>query len=163
MTTPDPNAWKCWRDPRHETMVSRVLGWPRCLDCGASPSYADRWTYVDEYLELAVYVPAADRLATVAPRSAIVGPIHHDGDHRIEVYLEGWVNGPAQYADRDARGLWEAGVGHAAERLVVQYPTVAKIEVPWSDLLPVANFWPKQKRIVVHDEDSLNTWLETER
>jgi hypothetical protein len=146
-----------------------VFDWPICVDCEASPSYPDRYAYLDPYLELDLYVPAPNtdasaspRLATLAPRTAIVGRPHLDPG-RVEVYYEGWVNGPAQYGDRDARGLWEAGVEHAAGRMVVRYPTVAKSVVGISDLVYVGGYWPVQKRLVVTDEAALTAWLEAER
>lgn len=160
-TPPDRAAdWTCWRDPAHETWKHDLFGWPSCRDCGAGPSYLDRFAQLPEDLAVGVYVPAPDARfgAVLAPRSAIVGLPEIDGVS-TKVYYEGWVNGPAQYGDRDARGLWEAGVDHAAGRMVTRYPTIATAVVADTDLVRVGTFWPMPRRIEVTDEDAMAAWL----
>lgn len=161
MTRPDPTAWKCWRDPRHVTVPHKKFGWPVCKDCLAKPSYPERFGYLPEDFEVAVFVPddGLARRLSLAARTAVVG-MPHINEGRVEIYYEGWINGPAQYGDRDARGLWEAGVEHAAGREVVRYPTSAKSVVAQTDLTVVGSYLPKTKRLVIDDEATLNAWLE---
>mgnify|MGYP001765174084 CR=1 FL=1 len=150
-------TWTCWRDPAHDTTELTRLGWPECGVCGAGPSYPDRFEYVPNACEVAVYVPAPGSSGRFAPRSAVVGYPTDDG--QVRVYFEGWVYGPAQYGERDTRGLWEAGVDHAAGRMIVSYPTVATGVYPAESLIRVGTHWPKQLRTVVDDEDALTAWL----
>ena len=124
MTT--TTTWTCWRDPAHDQIAFHdTFGWPQCMVCRAAPPYHERTEYLDERLNLTLYVPVhggfIERIA--APRSAVEGlPA---GDERAVVYIEGWINGPMQYADSDVRGLWEAGVEHAASRMDTAYPTAS--------------------------------------
>jgi hypothetical protein len=135
------------------------FGWPRCRDCGAAPDYHERPSYLDERLELTLYVPRRRKsfAVMVAPRSAIVGLAM--GEDRLLVYLEGWINGPMQYADRDARGLWEAGVEHAASRMVCQYPTSSMLSPKADELDTIGTYNPTTRTITVTDEEALNAWL----
>ena len=72
---------------------------------------------------------------------------------------EGWINSPMQYGDRDARGLWEAGVYHAADRLITDYPTVARAHLRASSLQYIGLYWPRQQRMEVENEEALERWL----
>lgn len=152
--------WTCWRDPTHATAAT-IFGWPQCLTCRAAPPYHERPSYLPEDLKLVIYVPTEDprMRAVIAPRSAIVGlPVGGSGE-RTSIYYEGWVNGPMQYADRDARGLWEAGVEHAAGRMVTDYPTVAQANVLSRRLKRVGMYHPRTHQIDVADEGALDAWL----
>lgn len=151
-------TWTCWRDGSHETTTHPDFGWPRCKDCGAAPDYHERPSYLDERLELTLYIPKDTPVRSmIADRAAIVGlPM---GGRRVLVYLEGWVHGPAQYADRDARGLWEAGVEHAASRMVCQYPTSAMLSPKADDLTAIGTYNPTTRTATVTDEAALEGWL----
>jgi hypothetical protein len=151
--------WTCWRDASHETTIHPDFGWPRCAECGAAPEFHERPSYLDERLELTIYIPNRGHSfigAMVAPRSGIVGlPM----GERALVYYEGWVNGPAQYADRDVRGLWEAGIEHAAGRMVCQYPTVALMSPKVDELEAIGTYNPTTRVVTVTDEKALEGWL----
>ena len=153
-------TWTCWRDATHETTTHPDFGWPRCQVCGAAPPYYERPAYVDDRLELTTYVPVENSPLgkTVAPGSAMVG---HSLGERALVYYEGWVHGPAQYADRDARGLWEAGIEHAASRMVTQYPTSAAMTPRTEELTPVGTYRPTTSTVTIADEEALGRWLST--
>lgn len=160
MTT---KTWTCWRNPTHtEIEHHETFGWPQCMECGAAPQYFERTEYLDERLNLTLYVlkPEATHLATIVhPRSGIVGlPA---GPERTIVYIEGWRNGPMQYGDRDARGLWEAGVEHAASRMVTAYPTVACLSPRSEDLEAIGTYNPTTHHFDVENEEALATWLTT--
>lgn len=160
-------SWTCWRNPEHDRVNTTMFGWPQCAICRAAPEFHERPNYLPENFVLGIYVPVdGDALrrraiAMIAPRSAVVGL--HDGgdgdDARIQVYYEGWTNGPMQYADRDARGLWEAGVYHAASRMVTGYPTIAQAYLPADQLAYVGLYYPKTKRIIVDADQRLAEWL----
>lgn len=163
-TRPDPSAWTCWRDPRHDNIfASEPFGWPVCGVCQASPAYHDRMAYLPEDLTLPVYVPSPDSRARafVSPRSALVGdPTTSPFDRaKVAVHYEGWVNGPAQYGDRDARGLWEAGAEHAAGRKVTGYPTSAVALLPVAEMVQVGTYTVATRQVVVTDEAALTAWL----
>lgn len=155
-------TWTCWRDPSHETKPHPWYRWPRCTVCGAAPAYHERPGYLPAEFWLPVYVlaPAARARVIVAPGSGIVGgPV--DTGERTTVHYEGWVHGAAQYASRDAPGRWEAGVEHAAGRMITEYPTSAAASIPTEDLLMVANYNPTTRAFGVFDDESLAAWLET--
>lgn len=161
--TPTPSGhpgrvWQCWRNPQHQDTVITDFGWPCCADCGAAPAYHERVSYLPADLELPVFVPRSDR-ALIAPRSAVVGHLDPDGTGRFVVHYEGWVHGPAQYGERDARGLWEAGVEHAAGRKVTAYPTMAVATFPANELHQVGTYRVSDKRVDVTDEAALAQWL----
>jgi len=152
--------WTCWRDASH-TVTTHDFGWPQCLDCHAAPAYYERPAYLDERLELTIYVPDSAGIANMmAPRSALVGGVSAGGE-RVLVHFEGWVNGPAQYADRNARGLWEAGVEHAASRLVTDYPTSACMTPKVVELCAVGTYNPTTHVVTITNEEALNSWLKT--
>lgn len=154
-----PWEWECWRDPSHEVGKS-PLGWPQCKVCRAAPPYHERPNYVPDNLMLGVFVPKrrTSAMLMISARSGVVG---YWVGQRVMTYYEGWANGPMQYADRDARGLWEAGIEHAAGRLITDYPTVAQGFFPGDDLIQIGFYNPKTKRLIVNDEAALNEWLET--
>lgn len=156
MSTAD---WTCWRDSSHATTIHPDFGWPRCTECGAAPPYHERPLFLDPRLELTLYVPAPDARvrSMIAARSAIVGL--PTGPERALVYLEGWINGPMQYADRDARGLWEAGVEHAASRMVCQYPTAGLLSPRLNELVAIGTFNPSSDLLDVTNEKALDEWL----
>lgn len=162
MTTPTP--WTCWKNPEHATGLNDTFGWPTCRVCGAGPTYPERFEMLDPQRELGVYVPANEPNipgGPIAARSAIVG-LHIEGTDRVLIYFEGWVNGTAQYGDLDPRGLWQAGVKHAAGRMVVDYPTTAKGMSRLEALTRVGTYWAKTDRIEVTDDAAINAWLETD-
>lgn len=150
-------TWKCWRVAEHPVGTSR-FGWPQCTVCRAAPAYHERPRYLSEDLELPLFVTKSPLLlGFIAPRSAIVGDTACG--NRLTVYYEGWVNGPMQYADRDARGLWEAGIEHAAGRMVTDYPTSALATPRLEDLTQVGTYHVRSKTVTVTDEDALAKWL----
>jgi len=156
------SQFTCWRDPAHQAVNQTIYGWPQCGICRAAPPYHERPSYLHEDFVLGLYVPADGRAtAIIAERSAVVGlPDGGEGDDAwTQIYYEGWINGPMQYGDRDARGLWEAGVEHAASRMVTAYPTVAQANLPAGTLQYVGLYWPVDKRIVVDNEGALERWL----
>lgn len=157
------NPWQCWRDASHDQIITTEFGWPQCSTCWAAPAYHERPDYVPAHFVLGIYVPDPTNwraAATVEPRSGIVGLPTGVGGEYISVYYEGWVNGPMQYAERDARGLWEAGIQHAAGRMVVDYPTIARAHLPSNSLTRIGIYRPKSGEIELTDEARLNEWLE---
>lgn len=153
-------TWTCWRDPSHQGIDPHPqFGWPRCTECGAAPAYHERPDHLPAGLTVNVYVPTPGPRASdnLAPRSAVVGLPTEGG---VDVYFEGWTNGPAQYGGRDARGLWEAGVEHAASRMVTAYPTTARRFVPPGDVLQVGTYEVATRVVTVTDEVALDDWLE---
>ena len=105
---------------------------------------------------LTVYVPAPGSVTLIAARSGIVGEPH---EHGVLCHYEGWVNGPMQYAHLDARGLWEAGVKHAAGRAFVDYPTVARRLVDLDDLVEVGTIGAADNVVSVTNEPAVQAWL----
>ncbi len=158
------NAWKCWRNREHPVAPHPHLGWPQCTVCGAAPQYHERGDYLPADLELTIYVPVDDARMVgngIAPGSGIVGiPV---GDDLVMICYEGWVHGAMQYADRDVNGRWEAGVQHAADRLVTAYPTVARAYVPPDRLRPIGTYNPTTNNIAVTDDAALGAWLGEDR
>lgn len=153
----------CWRDPSHLVISTTMFGWPQCGICRAAPPFHERPGYLPENFALAIYVPVDNRAtAIISPRSAVVGlPNGGEGeDDWTQVYYEGWLNGPMQYGDRDARGLWEAGIEHAASRMVCAYPTIAQANLPSHMLQYVGLYWPATKVLVVDKPDALEEWLD---
>lgn len=155
-TTP----WVCPNGADHFVNTT-MFGWPICSECRQAPPYHERFAYLPDNFALAVYVPAG-AIGMITPASAIVGlPNGGDGeDDWTEVHFEGWVNGPMQYADRDARGLWEAGVLHAAGRLVTDYPTSARMSIQSTKLDQIGIYFPKRDEIQIDSEILLTEWLE---
>lgn len=151
-------TWSCWREPEHTVASHPDFGWPQCIDCGAAPPYHERPAYLDERLELTIYVPEGPIRAIIAPRSGVVG-LPYPKAERAAVYYEGWVNGPAQYADRDARGLWEAGIEHAASRMVCQYPTAATLAPELKMLTAIGVYRPRDNSFTITNEEALEAWL----
>lgn len=159
--TSTASAWVCWRDPSHLTRTRPVLGWPECSICGAKPDYHERFTLLPENLSVQVYVLTSttrDR-GGLAPASAIVSLMPSPDDAYVTVYYEGWVHGAAQYAERDLLGRWEAGVDHAAGRLVTDYPTSAMTGLPAAALHVVGSYQPVARRLTLTDEPALARWL----
>lgn len=156
------NDWKCWRDPSHPVEPHPIFGWPQCQIDSAAPQYYERGEYLPTGFELTLFVPDG-LLMDVAPRSAIVGLTGaadgHDEGVSV-IYYEGWVSGGAQYAERGPHGLWEAGVYHAADRMVTAYPTRATSVVPTRRLWPVGTYDPRAHTITITDPAALNAWLE---
>lgn len=159
----DASDFICWRDPAHDGISTTMFGWPQCAVCQAAPPYHDRPKYLVPGFALGLYVPLPSKPinAMIAPRSGIVGlPTGGDGDDaRVHIYFEGWINGPMQYAGRDARGLWEAGVEHAASRMVTRYPTTAALTPRASELKSVGLYWPRADNFQITDEIGLALWL----
>lgn len=155
--------WTCWRDLSHRPVTKNPLfGWPQCSICRAAPAYHERSRYLPDGFRLNVYVPADGRsTAIIAPGSAVVGLITGVGPEGgwVSVYYEGWLNGPMQYGDRDARGLWEAGLLHAADRMVTDYPTIAQARLPLKTLRKVGTYNPKTHEVTVNDEEALTAWV----
>lgn len=155
------SAWTCWRDPSHPTRTHPVLGWPECSTCGAKPEYHARFALLPEHLILPVYVfaPSTRERVSIARSSGIVSLEPAPQDERVTIYYEGWVHGAAQYAQCDLRGRWEAGVDHAAGRLVTDYPTSAMASLPITALHVVGSYEPVTRRLTVTDEAALTHWL----
>lgn len=158
-------TWQCWRDPSHVTKPHPQFGWPQCQACAAAPAYHERVDYLPANLRLTLYVPSRlngggaffkDRF-WVHPRSAIVGL--GSGAKETVVYFEGWIHGPMQYNGRNARGLWEAGVEHAASRMVTAYPTSAMAAIPIIELQAIGTYDPITRTFDVQDEPALARWL----
>lgn len=158
--THEISTWACWRDATHEVAATQY-GWPQCVVCRAAPPYHERPDWLPDDFALGIYLPTDWRpTAIIAPRSGIVGLPVGDGQQWIDIYYEGWINGPMQYDDRDARGLWEAGVQHAASRMVTNYPTIACAHMYASSLVRIGTYYPKAvRRIELTDESKLEEWL----
>lgn len=165
MATTSRTDFVCWRNPSHAIGVHPVLGWPECSVCRAAPPYWERGQYLPETFELGIYVP--DGTGYIAGGSAVVGyPIERPMDettppyYEVLVYYEGWIHGACQYEGLDARGRWEAGLLHAADRLVTAYPTAAMATLPAPRLKRVGSYDPKHKRIIeITDNEALEAWL----
>lgn len=151
--------WTCWRNPRHPVKPHPVFGWPQCQHCQAAPQYHERSQWLPADLQLAIYVPSPFARFGVAPGAGIVGVNPPLGNDIVFVHYEGWVHGAMQYADRDARGRWEAGVYHAASRLVTAYPTIAQANVPRQQLRRIGTYNPTTDVVTVTDEAALSVWL----
>lgn len=89
-----------------------------------------------------VYVPNAaaperlrDAIALIDPKSAIVSAPDPSGDELL-VYFEGNRYGAANMLTFADRAM------HAADRLAVNYPTIAKALVPRTTLTRVGSFTP---------------------
>lgn len=150
-------TWACWREATHP-VTNTLWGWPQCARCGAAPQYHERGRYLYEDLTLTIFVPNGETPAVLGlePRTALVGIV--DETH-VDVYYEGWKHGAAQYEGRDARGKWEAGVQHAADRMVTAYPTSARAFMGTTHLTPVGTYRPSTDTIEVFDEEALESWL----
>lgn len=111
-----------------------------------------------EGASLTIYVPKPGQQGSIRPRSAIVGD-PKPGTGEVLAYLEAWIHGPAQYGHLDARGLWEAGVVHAAGRCFTRYPTVARAACMLHDLIAVGTIEADGNRITITDEEAVQTWL----
>ena len=102
---------------------------------------------------LAIFVPASNggMLAIIVNGSAIVGQAGRDDT--VTVYYEGNLYGYANvvtYADR-------AKV--AAGRQSVSYPTIARADVPRSELRQVGWFDPDGITLLDGAEEAVATWL----
>lgn len=146
--------WTCWRYPSHETTTDPMFGWPRCAECSAGPPYYERTAPAD--LRLDVVVPKGGR---IKKGSAVVAALDPEAPRRYLIYFEGWLHGADQYAHLDRRGQYEAGLLHAAERMVTRYPTSAKAEVSTGDMLKIGTYTPVTRWFDVLDEDTLDRWL----
>lgn len=121
-------------------------------------SYPDRWIkQVAEEATLAIFVLKEGATSTIAPHSGIVGRTVVAGTALC--HYEGWVHGAAQYADRDARGRWEAGVRHAAGRALTDYPTVARQTIRLDGLVRVGTYHAANDRIEITNETEVQRWL----
>ena len=150
----------CWRDASHEVGQHKLFGWPQCTICSAAPQYHERDKYLPEGFTLEVYLPADQRAtAIIAEHSAVVGLPVPDSNWTL-VYYEGWINGAMQYADRDTRGKWEAGLLHAAGRMTAQYPTIAQAHLPHETLLKVGTYDPRTHEVTITNEEAVRSWLE---
>lgn len=127
-------------------------------------SYPDRWKMaVAVNAQLNVYVPKPGSRTglLLAPRSGIVG-LPYDTADKVMIYFEGWVNGAAQYENLDAFGKWEAGVEHAAGRMLTEYPTIAMRVVDEDELKLVGYYHCSNadgERIRLFDEEEVRAWL----
>jgi hypothetical protein len=163
--THDISTWACWRDATHSVAASKY-GWPQCTVCMAAPPYHERPEWLPDNFMLGIYLPSRDEAgwkanAIISTRSAIVGlPVGYE-QRWIDAYFEGWLNGPMQYRDRDARGLWEAGIFHAASRMVTNYPTIACAHLPTEALTCIGNYRPKERHLHIDSEGivALDEWL----
>ena len=159
MTT--TTTWTCWRDPAHTSILTHPLGWPQCAECGAAPAYHERGQYLPERFTLTVYVPVDENTYGIKERSGIVGvsTLPESGLDNVLAYYEGWANGAMQYADRDTRGQWEAGLLHAADRMVTAYPTISRIVLSSNCLKAIGTYNPWTREVLVEDEAALAEWL----
>lgn len=157
MTTTSTSVWTCWRDATHTTHNTQ-WGWPQCVECQAAPQYHERGRYVYNDVSLVIYVPIDAGRLGIDPGSALVGlPV----ETSVDVHYEGWKYGAAQYANRDARGRWEAGIQHAAGRMVTAYPTSARVFVGSTLVRAIGTYHPSTDTITVFDEEALESWLTT--
>lgn len=162
---PDAGEWRCWRRPGHRTRKHEVFGWPLCADCRAKPPFHERFTMLDPALTVGVYVPAPDATgldARIAPGSGIVGVVDDATDPRMLVHYEGWVHDPGSYADLDVHGRWQAGVEHAAQRMVIEYPTAASARLVRTSLVQVGEYQPTTRTLDLTEPETLARWLPTE-
>jgi hypothetical protein len=124
------------------------------IDCKAQRMpYWDRAKVAKERgLVLKVYVPRESTLLNIAPGSAIVG-VAYDGqpEGRSLIYYEGGIH------DTTPRP-YEEMVYHAADRMAVDYPTVAKAVVDTADLVKVGYFDYTTTKLMVTDQAALDAW-----
>lgn len=162
-TVKSASDFTCWREPQHTQISTTLFGWPQCATCRAAPPYHERPDYLVPGFALGLYVPTGPLAAIVAPRSGVVGlpdgADRDDPEARVSIYYEGWTNGAMQYEGRDAQGLWEAGVEHAASRMVTSYPTIACALPRASELTYFGLYWPKTKRMEIDFPEVLERWL----
>lgn len=107
-------------------------------------------------IELKIYVPKPGTwpLTSIARGSGIVG-IPNEDTGCVSLSYEGAVHGQ--------RMSWEAKVFHAVSRLVLKYPSVAKMTVNHNDLIEVGVFrcqddW-SDKVYEITDQEALDTWI----
>jgi hypothetical protein len=107
--------------------------------------------------EVRVYIPSpASRSAlTIDSGSAIVSAALHDANGHLTVDFEGnRYNSPqfAAFADR---------ADHAAGRHLVRYPTIARANLPASDLVEIGTYDTETGNVTLHDKsatDALAAW-----
>lgn len=152
-------SWPCWRDASHEVKPHPTFGWPQCTVCQAAPPYHERPNYLPDDLSLDVFIPAGGAaLAQLALGTAVVG-LSSRMDGYVETYYEGWIYGAAQYEGLSPRGKWEAGLEHAADRMVTAYPTSAMAHFPAHTLFKVGTYNPKTRQVTMTHTPALSTWL----
>lgn len=124
-------------------------------DCKAQRmAYWDRAKVAKDHgLVFTVYVPRGGALSTIKRGSGIVGVKGHGVEDRTLIYYEGDV-----YRMEDKRRPYEELVYHAADRMAVDYPTIAKAMVKTTDLLEVGTFDYATQRLVVTDQAALDAW-----
>lgn len=124
------------------------------IDCKAQRMpYWDRAKVAKEKgLVFLVYVPKPGVATHIAPGSGIVG-VTNDGleDGRTLVYYEGGLY------DSKPRA-YETLVYHAADRMAVDYPTIAKAVLKSSDLVTIGYFDYAANKLVVVDQAALDAW-----
>jgi hypothetical protein len=130
-------------------------------------SYPERWqAHADQ--PLTVFVPAAGCLVYVRPSSAIVGRLHEtpsgwladaspvDNGPLVEVCYEGNL----YHAECLAR--FSERVRQAADRLITEYPTIARAWVPAEALVPVGTYVPRTHALAFTNLEALACWLDDE-
>ncbi|HEU0130808.1 MAG TPA: hypothetical protein VFQ85_07440 [Mycobacteriales bacterium] len=151
------DTWTCWRDPTHQPIATTRFGWPRCGACGAAPSYPERWAYAQAAdVTVDLYMPVAGTYAAqhVAARSGVVGVPDSDSD-QIDTSYEGWLySRPGE----DVHANWKKAVEAATNRLVVNYPTVARSRFPAEQLTRIG-LVSVRDGITVDDAMALEAWL----
>lgn len=122
---------------------------------------ADRMAYWDRAkiakelrLSFRVYVPRADATSVrhIKPGSGIVG-VYDDGwgPDKTLVYYEGDIYGTGKKTYKNL-------VYHAADRMAVDYPTVAKSLADTADLIHIGYFDYATEALVINDLDALLAW-----
>lgn len=125
------------------------------IDCKAQRmAYHDRAKVAkDRGLVFTVYVPAPGALNWIAPGSGIVG-VADDGGRRAIFYEGDIYSGVLGKTQRAYSEL----VYHAADRMAVDYPTVAKALVPVENLIEVGSFDYATVTLVITDQAALDAW-----
>lgn len=124
------------------------------IDCKAQRMpYWDRAKIAKQKeIVFTVYVPRPGRPTHIAPGSGIVG-VANDGlpDGQTLVYFEGglYSTQPRPYEDL---------VYHAADRMAVEYPTIARAVLPTDDLIQVGYFDYAKVKLLVTDQAALDAW-----
>lgn len=102
----------------------------------------------DEAGELVIFVPRSGSSLRIAKGSAIVG--RDTGTDELTVYYEGGIYNPQMSYDEKLL--------HAADRLVVRYPTVARTITPRAELVPVGTYDYGSFTAEITDEAALAAW-----
>lgn len=96
-----------------------------------------------------IVIPEGD--TGIRPGSACVAePVYQGGETFWNVYYEGNIYGQFE--------SWEECLFHAADRMAAQYPTIARMTLPYGDVQIVGLYDHAARKMKVYDEATLDAW-----